>query len=42
LSEQNNHPEIARLFASQALERRGLEPQLTIAGQHSPTEVFAF
>jgi phosphoribosyl 1,2-cyclic phosphodiesterase len=42
LSEQNNHPEIVRLFASQALEGRGLETRLTIAGQHSPSDVFRF
>ena len=42
LSEQNNHPEIARLFASQALEGRGLRTRLSIAGQHSPSEVFQF
>ena len=42
LSEQNNHPEIARMFAAQALEGRGLRTRLTIAGQHSPSEVFQF
>ena len=42
LSEQNNHPEIARLFANQALEGRGLRTRLTIAGQHSPSEVFRY
>jgi phosphoribosyl 1,2-cyclic phosphodiesterase len=42
LSEQNNHPEIARMFAAQALEGRGLRTQLTIAGQHSPSKVFQF
>jgi phosphoribosyl 1,2-cyclic phosphodiesterase len=42
LSEQNNHPEIVRMFASQALEGRGLQTRLTIAGQHSPSEVFRF
>ena len=42
LSEHNNHPEIVRLFASQALEGRGLRTRLSIAGQHSPSEVFRF
>jgi phosphoribosyl 1,2-cyclic phosphodiesterase len=42
LSEQNNHPEIARMFATEALERRGLAARLSIAGQHNPSEVFQF
>jgi phosphoribosyl 1,2-cyclic phosphodiesterase len=42
LSEQNNHPEIVRLFATQSLERRGLNTRLTIAGQHSPSGIFQF
>jgi phosphoribosyl 1,2-cyclic phosphodiesterase len=42
LSEQNNHPEIVRLFATQALEARGLRTRLTIAAQHTPSEVFHF
>jgi phosphoribosyl 1,2-cyclic phosphodiesterase len=42
LSEQNNHPEIVRLVATQALERRGLETRLSIASQRAPTEVFEF
>jgi len=42
LSEHNNHPEIARIAASQALERRGLETRLVIAQQKQPTEVFEF
>ncbi len=42
LSEQNNHPEIVRLMASQALEQRGLRPALAIAQQHHPSEVFQF
>ena len=42
LSEQNNHPEIVRLIASQSLEERGLRTQLSIAGQHAPSEVFRF
>ena len=39
LSESNNHPEIVRLVATQALERRGLETPLEIASQSRPTEV---
>lgn len=42
LSEQNNHPEIVRLVASGALERRGLATRLEIASQKRPTEVFQF
>jgi phosphoribosyl 1,2-cyclic phosphodiesterase len=42
LSEQNNHPEIVRLTASQALEGRGLETRLAIASQHAPSEVYQF
>jgi hypothetical protein len=42
ISEQNNHPEIVRLVATQALERRGLETGLSIATQRTPTEVFRF
>ena len=42
LSEQNNHPEIARMFAAQALEQRGLRTRLSIATQHTPSEVFQF
>jgi phosphoribosyl 1,2-cyclic phosphodiesterase len=42
LSEQNNHPEIVRDLATQALEERGLRTRLTIARQHEPTEVFQF
>lgn len=42
LSEQNNHPEIVRLMASQALEQRGLGPSLAIAEQHQPSDVFQF
>jgi phosphoribosyl 1,2-cyclic phosphodiesterase len=42
LSEHNNHPEIVRLVATQALERRGLETPLEIASQSRPSEVFAF
>jgi phosphoribosyl 1,2-cyclic phosphodiesterase len=42
LSEQNNHPEIVRLMASQALEQRGLGASLAIAAQHRPSDVFQF
>ena len=42
LSEQNNHPEIVRLIASQALEERGLPARLSIARQHQPSEVFQY
>jgi len=42
LSEHNNHPEIVRLVANQALENRGLPTQLSIAEQNRPSEVFAF
>ena len=42
LSEQNNHPEIVRLMASQTLERRGIATRLAIASQHSPSEVYTF
>jgi phosphoribosyl 1,2-cyclic phosphodiesterase len=42
LSEQNNHPEIVRLIASQAIEGRGLETRLAIATQRTPSEVYQF
>ncbi len=42
LSDHNNHPEIARIAASQALEQRGLDTRLVIARQSQPTEVFEF
>jgi len=42
ISEQNNHPEIVRLVASQALEERGLRTQLSIAQQNRPSEVFRY
>lgn len=42
LSEQNNHPEIVRLTASQSLEERGLRTRLSIAEQRQPSEVFQF
>ena len=40
LSEHNNHPEIARLSASQALAGRGLATRLVVAGHREPTETF--
>ncbi len=44
LSETNNHPEIARLTAQEALERRRLSerPELYLASQSNPTRVFQF
>jgi phosphoribosyl 1,2-cyclic phosphodiesterase len=42
LSEQNNHPEIVRDLATQALDGRGLHTRLTIASPHDPSEVFRF
>jgi len=42
LSEHNNHPEIARMVAQQALDRRGLATRLVVANQKVPTEVFMF
>ena len=42
LSEHNNHPAIVSMFASQALESRGLETRLAIATQGTPSEVFRF
>jgi phosphoribosyl 1,2-cyclic phosphodiesterase len=42
ISEQNNHPEIVRMIATQTLEGRGLSPRLTIAEQRKPSEVFQY
>lgn len=42
LSEHNNHPELVRMGAAKALERRGLRPKLVVAQQKQPSEVFAF
>lgn len=42
ISEQNNHPEIVRMVAKEALENRGLGTQLSLASQRTPTEVFCF
>jgi phosphoribosyl 1,2-cyclic phosphodiesterase len=44
LSETNNHPEIARLSALEALSNRrnGEAPELHVARQSAPTQVFQF
>jgi phosphoribosyl 1,2-cyclic phosphodiesterase len=42
LSEHNNHPEIVRMIAAQALDERGLETRVAIAAQHDPSEVYRF
>jgi phosphoribosyl 1,2-cyclic phosphodiesterase len=42
ISEQNNHPEIVRMVAAEALERRGLQTRLCLAAQRTSTEVFQF
>lgn len=42
LSEHNNHPAIVQMFASEALEKRGLTTRLSIATQNAPSEVFQF
>jgi phosphoribosyl 1,2-cyclic phosphodiesterase len=44
LSETNNHPEIARLTAEQALAQRtrGEDTQLHVASQTAPSPVFHF
>jgi phosphoribosyl 1,2-cyclic phosphodiesterase len=43
LSENNNHPEIARMFAQQALEQAGaVSTSLLVAEQHRNSEVFEF
>jgi phosphoribosyl 1,2-cyclic phosphodiesterase len=42
LSEHNNHPEIVRLVAAQALERRGLDTRLIVAQPRQPSEVFVY
>jgi phosphoribosyl 1,2-cyclic phosphodiesterase len=43
LSDSNNHPEVARMFAGQALETIGArETKLVIAQQSRPSEVFQF
>jgi len=43
LSEQNNHPEIARMAAATSLETTNAsETRITVASQREPTEVFEF
>ena len=43
LSGNNNHPEIARMFAAEALARAGAaETRLLVAAQDRPSEVFEF
>jgi hypothetical protein len=42
LSEHNNHPEIVRLGAQQALAGRSLFTKLVIAEHQRPTEVFEY
>lgn len=42
LSENNNHPDIVRLGAEQALEGRSLFTKLVIANHRQPTEVFEY
>ena len=42
LSEHNNHPEIVRMVASEALERRGLAAHLEIASQRQPSQIYQF
>lgn len=42
LSEHNNHPEIVRMVAEEALQRRGLETRVAIAEQDRPSAVFEF
>lgn len=42
LSEHNNHPEIVRLTASQALDGRGLSTRLVIAEPGKASEVFTY
>ena len=42
LSQQNNHPAIVHMVATEALQQRGFASQLTIATQHTPTQVFHF
>jgi phosphoribosyl 1,2-cyclic phosphodiesterase len=42
LSEHNNHPELVRMMACRALERRGLNIPLSIARQKEPSDVFTY
>jgi phosphoribosyl 1,2-cyclic phosphodiesterase len=40
LSEHNNHPEIVRLVAQTALDRRGIATNLVVAGTRGASEAF--
>ena len=42
ISEQNNHPEIVRMIATQTLEARSSKARLTIAEQRKASEVFLY
>ena len=42
LSEQNNHPELVRLMARQALESRNLATRLIVAAPRKQTEAFEY
>jgi phosphoribosyl 1,2-cyclic phosphodiesterase len=42
LSEHNNHPELVRLMASQALEKRSLFTRLVVAEPRQATEAFVY
>lgn len=42
LSQHNNHPELVRVTAMQALERRGLTTRLVVAEHRIQSEVFEF
>jgi len=42
LSEQNNHPELVRLMAETALERRGLQTKLVVAEPRRAGEAYFF
>jgi hypothetical protein len=42
LAAASDHPAIVNMFATQALEKRGLATRMSIAAQNSPSEVFRF
>jgi hypothetical protein len=43
ISESNNHPEIVRAMAAEALDRRGFfAPRISVAEQNRPSEPFQF
>jgi hypothetical protein len=42
LSEHNNHPEIVRMSASQALSSRSLKARLVVAEPKKQSEVFCY